>query len=169
MSTNSRATDLFRSIPTGTVGIVAICCFLYLVQLLVDFPLHKVTLCPRLVLYLHEYYRIITSALFHGSIMHIAMNMMSTVGLSSMLEKRSGTLYHLLATGVAMFATSIVYISMANAASWTGHDSLMYQHSIGFSGVLFHMVVLESNLGGHTSRSVFGFFAVPAFVYPWVL
>jgi len=44
----------------------------------------------------------------------------------------------------------------------------MYQHSIGFSGIIFHLSVLESYL--HPGqRSVFGFFSVPSFVYPWAL
>ena len=101
--------------------------------------------------------------------MHIAMNMMSTAAISSLLEKRAGTLYHILATMPAILLTSVVYIGFAVAMSLFGNDSLMFQHSVGFSGVIFHMVVLESNLGFQGSRSVFGFFSVPSFLYPWVL
>lgn len=165
---SSRAAEVVRSIPTGTLGIVGLCCVLHALHLVLNFPLHSVTMCPRLVLYLHDYYRIITSALFHGGFMHIAMNMLSTVAISSLLEKRSGTLYHILSTMLAILATSIVYIGFAVILSFAGYDSLLYRHSVGFSGVIFHMVVLESNLT-HGSRSVFGFFSVPSFLYPWVL
>jgi membrane associated rhomboid family serine protease len=166
---SSRAAEAFRTIPTGTVGIVGLCCSLYVVQFVVGLQLHHVTLCPRLVIYLHEYYRIITSALFHGSFMHIAMNMMSTVAISSLLEKRTGTLFHILLTMLSILLTSIVYIGFAFLLSLFGYDGILFQHSVGFSGVIFHMVVLESNLGPHISRSVFGVFSVPSFLYPWVL
>lgn len=45
----------------------------------------------------------------------------------------------------------------------------MYQHSVGFSGVLFHLSVMEANLSPDATRSVFGFCRVPAWGYPWAL
>jgi len=65
--------------------------------------------------------------------------------------------------------TSAIYILIAYAAyAVFGYDAWMYQHAVGFSGIIFHLSVLESQL--HPGpRSVFGFFSVPAFVYPWLL
>lgn len=45
----------------------------------------------------------------------------------------------------------------------------MYQHSVGFSGVIFHLSVMECNMTPHRTRSVFGFLTVPAYLYPWAL
>lgn len=45
----------------------------------------------------------------------------------------------------------------------------MYEHSVGFSGVLFHFCVLECNLVQTSSRSLFGIVHVPAQAYPWAL
>jgi rhomboid domain-containing protein 1 len=102
--------------------------------------------------------------------MHIGMNMMSTAAISSMLEKRMGTLQHVMTILWAMLLTSCVYTIAAFFMHLVfGMDGLMYQHSVGFSGVLFHLSVLECNMTPHRSRSVFGFLTVPAYLYPWAL
>ena len=49
-----------------------------------------------------------------------------------------------------------------------GYDAWMYEHAVGFSGIIFHLCVLESHM--HPGpRSIYGLFSVPASVYPWVL
>ena len=45
----------------------------------------------------------------------------------------------------------------------------MYQHSVGFSGVLFHLSVLECHYGPLQPRSLFGMVSVSPTLYPWVL
>ncbi|RRT42785.1 hypothetical protein B296_00056868 [Ensete ventricosum] len=45
----------------------------------------------------------------------------------------------------------------------------MNQCSIGFSGIIFSMIVIETSLSGVQSRSVFGLFNVPAKWYAWIL
>lgn len=166
----SRSSELLRSIPPCTLGVLGLCIVIYILQLALDLELETFTMCPRLVLYIHEYYRVVTSALFHANMMHIGMNMLSTSAISSMLEKRLGTLRHILSTLWAILLTAAIYIFISWAAyAIVGYDQWMYQHSVGFSGVIFHMSVLECNLSPSQSRSIFGFFSVPAFLYPWAL
>jgi membrane associated rhomboid family serine protease len=166
----SRSHEILRDIPPTTLGIVGVCTLLYVLQLILDLDLNQVTLCPRLVLHLHEYYRIISSCLFHANLMHVGMNMVSTAAISSILEKRFGTLRHLVTTLWSILLTSFVYILIAVFLSLAlGFDDLMYQHSIGFSGVIFHFSILECSLAPNRSRSVFGFFSVPSYLYPVVL
>jgi Rhomboid family len=50
-----------------------------------------------------------------------------------------------------------------------GYDSLLYSHAAGFSGVIFHMSVLETYMHPGPSRSLFGFISVPPPLYPWAL
>ena len=45
----------------------------------------------------------------------------------------------------------------------------MYQDSVGFSGVIFHLSVLQSDLIQNSTRSLFGLINVPAAFYPWAL
>ena len=111
-----------------------------------------------------------TSALFHGSLLHIGMNMMSTAAIGGALEKKIGTL--LLGATIlwGIFLTSAIYV----AISWLlwavfGYQKMMLQHSVGFSGVIFQLSVMESNLSPDRVRSVFGMVDVSSRLYPWAL
>ena len=46
---------------------------------------------------------------------------------------------------------------------------LAHQCAIGFSGVIFGLIVVDNSITGATQRSIFGFFHVPAQLYPWTL
>lgn len=157
--------------PVATLSIMGLCCSIYVYQFLLDPTLHHYTMCPRLVVYLHEYYRIITSALFHVNLMHIGMNMMSTLAIGTSLERRCGTLYQMTTVLWGILLTSAVYIF----AAWLpyamfGYANWMSGHSVGFSGVIFQLSVLEASLHPEgSSRSVFGLFRVPSKAYPWAL
>lgn len=47
--------------------------------------------------------------------------------------------------------------------------SYLRQHSVGFSGVIFALAVVDIYKSGGETRQVLGLFSVPAKVYPWVL
>jgi len=101
--------------------------------------------------------------------MHIGMNMLSTAAIASLLEKKQGTLRLFFSIWWAILLTSAIYILIAYAASAVfRYDAWMYQHAVGFSGIIFYLSVLES-LMHSGSRSIFGFFSVPSYAYPWVL
>lgn len=167
---SNRFRELLSSTPPVTLGIITLCCSVYVLQKIMDLDLDRFTLCPRMIFYLHEYYRILTSTVFHGSLMHIGMNMMSAFHLSMYLEKHMGTIPHLVTTLGAILMTSTIYLSVCWIASTLfASDTLLYQQSVGFSGVLFHFLVLECNLAASPSRSLFGVIQVPNYIYPWVL
>ena len=170
MNTSTRSADALRSIPPTTLGVIAICVSIQVFQATISgWNLHLFTMCPRLILFTHEYYRVFTSVFFHANLMHIGMNMLSTSTISSLLEKKIGTMRLLFSIWWAILLTSAIYITIAYVAYVVfGYDAWMYQHAVGFSGIIFHLSVLDSHF--HPGpRSVFGFFSVPAFVYPWVL
>ena len=100
--------------------------------------------------------------------MHIAMNMMSTMAIGSSLERRIGTIMTTLTISWGILLTSAIYILI----SWLlfavfGLEKMMLQHSVGFSGVIFQLSVLDSNLSPNRTRSVFGVFTVSSRMYPW--
>ena len=64
----SRASELFTKTPLANLIIIGSCSLAFVYQIVGDPNLVDYTMCPRNVLYLHEFYRIITSALFHGSV-----------------------------------------------------------------------------------------------------
>ncbi|XP_024982762.1 rhomboid-like protein 15 isoform X3 [Cynara cardunculus var. scolymus] len=98
--------------------------------------------------------------------------MLALVPLGSELERVMGSirlLYMivLLATSSAIFHLLITLIAAYNPIHSYYH--FMDECAIGFSGVLFSMIVIETSLNGVQSRSVFGLFNVPAKLYPWIL
>jgi membrane associated rhomboid family serine protease len=166
----SSSNNPLRTTPVATALVSGLCIVIYLLQLLLDFDIQSITMCPRLVLYLHEYYRIVTSTLFHANLMHIGMNMMSTFAIGALLEKRMGTLGLVMTLSWAILLSGLVYLMIAwTAYAAFGSEEWMYTQSVGFSGILFHMTVLECNLSSTESRSLFGVVNVPTFLYPWVL
>ena len=48
-------------------------------------------------------------------------------------------------------------------------QALAHQCAIGFSGIVFGLIVIDNSVSHATSRSIFGLFSVPARVYPWAL
>jgi hypothetical protein len=53
---------------------------------------------------------------------------------------------------------------------WLGGRPLPYfQGSLGFSGVLFALLVIDTAVGQPGPRSILGFCAVPGWVYPWAM
>ena len=167
----SRSRELLSSTPLSTLVFMTLNIGIFLIlQLVLDLDLNHFTMSPRKVVQQHEFYRIITSCIFHVNLMHIGMNMLSTFAVSSSVEKRLGTVTHFLSTLWAMLLTGIIYISIAYL--WmllSGRKDLILRQSVGFSGILFHMSVLECNLSPTTSRSVFGVVNVPTKLYPWAL
>ena len=164
----SRAAETLSQLPLATLSVMALCIAVFGFQLLLDPPLEQFTMCPRQVIYHHQVYRVITSTLFHGSFMHIAMNMMSTMAIGSSLERRIGTIMTTLTISWGILLTSAIYILI----SWLlfavfGLEKMMLQHSVGFSGVIFQLSVLDSNLSPNRTRSVFGVFTVSSRMYPW--
>ncbi|CAB9529323.1 Rhomboid-like protein 15 [Seminavis robusta] len=166
-SSTTRGADLVRSLPVATAGTIGLCCSVYVSQLVLDVPVRLFTMNPRRILYLHEYYRMVSSCFFHGSLMHIAMNMMSTAAISTLMERRLGTLAYILTVLWAVLLTSSLYVALAYVSHtlfWS--DGLLNSHAVGFSGIMFHLLVLECNLVPAATRSIFGLVQVPSYAYP---
>ena len=102
--------------------------------------------------------------------MHITMNMMSLIAIGSSLEIHFGSLWITCTILWSILLTSAVYVLVAfSIYALLGIDRLMYSHSVGFSGVLFHLSVIQAYIHPNGSRQVFGMFNVPSTAYPWVL
>lgn len=169
----TRFKQWWEGIPFLTSTVVAVCGVIYLVCLLVGYDsFTEVCFWPSAVLSKAQVYRIFTSIFFHGSILHLVFNMLALVPLGSELERVMGSirLFYmivLLATSSAIFHLLITLIAAYNPVYSYYH--FMNECAIGFSGVLFSMIVIETSLSGVQFRSVFGLFNVPAKLYPWIL
>ncbi len=171
----SRTTELMRTTPFGVLFISGICAMTFLLQniypaspLGVSFE-YNFTMSPRAVIFQHQYYRIITSSFLHGSMFHIAANMMTFSTLGSFLERSFGTLWHLSTIFYSVLLVSCMEILIAYSMyKMSVSEGLMNGHSLGFSGTLFHLLVIQVRSHNTTStHSVFGLFQVTPRLYPW--
>ncbi|CAM8976835.1 unnamed protein product [Rhodiola kirilowii] len=169
----TRVGQWWEGIPFLTSSIVIACGVIYLVCLLVGYDSFvEVCFLPSAVLSKFQAYRIYTAIIFHGSMLHVMFNMIALVPLGSELERIMGSvrllyLILLLATTNAILHLLIAVIVAYNP--FYGYGYLMNECAIGFSGILFSMIVIETSLSGVQYRSVFGLFNVPAKWYAWIL
>jgi membrane associated rhomboid family serine protease len=111
---------------------------------------------PSLILFIfHSVYRFYTSVLFHGSLLHVLFNMLALVPLGTELERIMGSvrllfLMFLLATTNAILHLAIAFLVAYNPLY--PFPYLVNECSIGFSGVIFSMIVIETSLSGVQSR-----------------
>lgn len=156
-----------------TSAVVIVCSVIYLVCLLFGYDsFEEICFLPSAIVSYFQVYRFYTAIFFHGSLLHVMFNMLALVPLGSELERIMGSvrlLYMiiLLATTNAIFNMVIALVSAHNPIY--RYPFFMNECAIGFSGVLFSMIVMETSLSGVQSRSVFGLFNVPAKWYVWIL
>ncbi|XP_038981970.1 rhomboid-like protein 15 isoform X2 [Phoenix dactylifera] len=137
---STRLCQWWASVPFITSGVVILCGLIYLVCLLSGYDSFiEICFLPSEVVSRFQVYRIYTSVLFHGSLLHVLFNMLALVPLV------------------------VAHIPLYP------YPFLMNECAIGFSGIIFSMIVIETNLSGVQSRSVFGLFSVPAKWYAWIL
>ncbi|KAK8957563.1 hypothetical protein KSP39_PZI001428 [Platanthera zijinensis] len=110
--------------------------------------------------------------LLHGPILHIAFNMLTLIPLGTELERIMGSirllcLMILLATSNDIFHLIIAFIVALNPLH--PYPFLVHECAIGFSGVIFSMIVMETSLSGVQTKNVLGLFNVPAKWYAWIL
>lgn len=170
---HTRMGQWWEGIPFLTSAVVIICGVIYFVCLLTGYDSFE-TICflPSSVISHFQVYRIYTSVLFHGSLLHVMFNMLALVPLGSELERLMGSvrlfyIMFLLATSNAIFHLIIAVLAAYNP--FHPFEYLMHECAIGFSGILFSLIVIETTLSGAQSRSFFGLFNVPAKWYPWIL
>ncbi|KQK13937.1 rhomboid-like protein 15 isoform X2 [Brachypodium distachyon] len=169
----TRFNQWWSSTPFITSGVILICGAIYLVCLLIGYDSYReICFLPSAVASHFQVYRFYTSVLFHGSLLHVLFNMLTLAPLGTELERIMGSvrllfLMFLLATTNAVLHLIVAFLVAYNPLYPV--PSLVDECSIGFSGVLFSMIVIETSLSGVQSRSVFGLFNIPAKWYAWIL
>ena len=162
--------NIVDTVPMGT-------CLLLVLNMLIHFVIFITSVNPGLfaisfanVFHRHNYFCILSAAFVHGSLMHIGMNMMSLLQLGTALEARFGTSQFVYFSVWSTILCGCIYLIMEYILYIVlGSGNWLNIQAVGYSGVLFSYAVLESYSVDVRDRSVFGFFNVPATVYPWVL
>ncbi|KAA8518415.1 hypothetical protein F0562_015889 [Nyssa sinensis] len=170
---STRLGQWWEGIPFITSAVVIVCGAIYLVCLLVGYDSFvEVCFGPSAVISRFQVYRIYTSIIFHGSLLHVLFNMMALVPLGSELERVMGSVRLLYMIILLAASNAILHLLIALLVAYNPFRPLPYlmnECAIGFSGILFSMIVIETSLSGVQSRSVFGLFNVPAKWYAWIL
>jgi len=165
-SLQTRGGDWFGSLPLGTKSVLLLNVCLYVSCVLFGYDaFHEVCMAPHWVLHQLQVYRILTAPLFHGGIIHLAFNMTAFVPMASSLERLLGSVQfcHIVFLFVAL--SSCFHVALAVVAGALGFNA-MHECAIGFSGVVFGVIVVDTHLQMVPRRSVFGFFSVPSQYYP---
>ncbi|EFH54481.1 rhomboid family protein [Arabidopsis lyrata subsp. lyrata] len=169
----TRVGQWWNAIPFLTSSVVVVCGVIYLICLLTGYDtFYEVCFLPSAIISRFQVYRFYTAIIFHGSLLHVLFNMMALVPMGSELERIMGSVRLLYLTILLATTNAILHLIIASLAGYNPfyqYDHLMNECAIGFSGILFSMIVIETSLSGVTSRSVFGLFNVPAKLYPWIL
>ncbi|KAH7292484.1 hypothetical protein KP509_29G070900 [Ceratopteris richardii] len=172
-SLSTRVSQWWSAVPFLTSGIVFICGVIYAVCLLFGYDsFYEVCLLPSAIAAKYEVYRIYTSTLFHVSILHLVFNMLALVPIGSGLERILGSVRYFHVLFLIATCNGILHLLFALLAAHNPvhpYSHFMNECSIGFSGMIFAMIVMETSLSGVQHRSIFGFFNVPAKWYAWIL
>ena len=100
-------------------------------------------------------YRFYTSVLFHGSLLHVLFNMLALVPLGTELERIMGSVRLLFLMFLLASTNAILHLTIAFLVAYNPLYPALYlvnECSIGFSGVIFAMIVIETSLSGVQSR-----------------
>ena len=116
-----------------------------------------------------ELWRFVSSMFLHSNALHLLMNLLCFIQVGISLEAKVGTLsfiYHILLLEIL---GSLVHFLLALIIESFGYEKIFITNSIGFSGVLFSLIVIDIHLEGGEYRSFFGLFLIPSIYYPWIL
>jgi membrane associated rhomboid family serine protease len=168
--------------PPVTLAIVAAYAAVHVLAAIVGpprFDAGSFAFSPRLALQRRGWHRLFASHFFHLSLFHLLVNASSTLALGSQLERRNGSRWLALTTLGAVAGTSAFHLLLALGWSRLGRAlagrggagaaAVLDAKSAGFSGVLFHYVVLEVAESRGGARALFGLASVPDRWYPWAL
>lgn len=84
----TRLQELLQSIPFVTLCTIIVCVCCFLLTTATSAPLGQFTIAAFPVVFEGEWFRIISSAFLHASVMHIAMNMFSLYAMGSSLVRQ---------------------------------------------------------------------------------
>ncbi len=111
-------------------------------------------------------WRLFTAPLFHAGLLHVAMNLSAWVPLGSSLERLVGSVQFAWLTLLFAVLGGLLHALAGTTAEGSGVRSSC---TVGLSGVIFSLVVVDAHLTPVASRTLFGVVSVPTRWYPLAL
>ncbi len=93
--------------------------------------------------------------MFHASILHLVFNMLALVPIGSGLERLLGSVRYFHVLFLLATSNSLIHVVIAYMAAYNPihqYSDLLIECSIGFSGVIFAMIVIETRLSTTQTR-----------------
>ena len=158
------------SLCTRLFVFVNIFCYSFNVMLRL-FSFQTLCLLPRLITRdpIQESYRIITSSFTHASFVHLILNVFAFVQVGISLEQKFGSVMFMILIMTFTALCGVTHVIVANVVNELGFMGAMNECAVGFSGVIFALIVVDTQYSRINQRDVFGLFSVNAFVYPFAL
>jgi membrane associated rhomboid family serine protease len=124
----------------------------------------------RKVVLERQYYRVITATFSHLNFFHLAFNMESLNSLGR-LEDEFGTYWYAVQTVLLIFVGHVSWMGMTYLLVRFGGAArarMKETSAVGYSGVLFGWLALESVLWPESTFIFLRFIPVPGILAPWV-
>lgn len=123
-------------------------------------------LLPSRVITTLQFWRIYSAQMFHFNLLHLFFNLVSFVPLATAVEKHIGTVAFACILLLLPTLAGICYIFLSLFISL-----LFYTEKcmMGYSGVIFGLIVVDTVLSQRSHVKPFGMFTMPAAWYPWAL
>ena len=179
-SATGQVSAWWASLPMGTRGTFVVNVFLYVLGLCLpqDWPLSansapgNFCMYPKAIWFEpQQIYRVFTSAFLHANLMHIGFNMFTFIQTGPSLERMLGSsrFVCLIFCFVTILGALYDGISLV-CLFFFGFDRFFNECAIGFSGVLFALMTIESLLAPADRLLSLPFgIQVPSRWYPWAL
>jgi membrane associated rhomboid family serine protease len=156
------ATAWVEELPLATKWLAVALCLLHVVAVGSALDLSALCLSVEPLLKRVQLYRLLAILLHHG-LLHLVVNVGALVSIGRSLETRLGTGRFAATTAAVAILSLLLQVEMEAILWLSGRGS---DCSVGFSGVLFGLYVLE--LANRSHERFFGFLMVPSALAPWV-
>lgn len=169
-SASTRFKVWFEGMPFVTRWTMALCVGIYVVGVLIGQNSGMFCMQSMMVFHYLQVYRLLTSVFLHGGVLHILFNMMAFIPMGSGLERLVGSFNFFYLILIFALVSNLLNLTISLLAlNVARYPRFAMECGIGFSGVLFGLIVIQTHLSNAETQSIFGFFRVPTKYYPWIL
>lgn len=117
---------------------------IFIANVFFKFNLMNVSICEWPILYLKQYYRLLTHHFFHLNFIHFFFNMLIFYFIGRIMEKKIGSMLLLIIILKSIILISLIYLGIIKLLKYIVITTLKFKDynydfysSVGFSGILF--------------------------------